>query len=111
MSDNTLSSNVSLCDALDRILSQGVAVNGDIAISVAGVDLLYIGLRGLLCAVDALGEVPASLRGESTRPYVEDFMKSQNPAEPIFNDSAANEAVIAAITGRVQTAERTERTL
>ncbi len=64
MSKETLQSNVSLCDALDRILTKGVVAHGDIAISVAGVDLLYIGLRGLLCAVDALGELPASLQSE-----------------------------------------------
>lgn len=90
MSQDTLSSNVSLCDALDRILSQGVAVNGDIAISVAGVDLLYIGLRGLLCAVDALGEVPASLRGESTRQYVEDFTKAVESLAPTDESSPSN---------------------
>lgn len=62
MSEDTLTPNISLCDALDRILTKGVVVHGDISISVAGVDLLYIGLRGLLCAIDALGEVPQSLQ-------------------------------------------------
>jgi len=56
-----LAKNISLCDALDRLLNKGVVVTGDITISVAGVDLLYIGLRGLICAVDALGELPPSL--------------------------------------------------
>ena len=81
MSQNGLSSNVSLCDALDRILSQGVAVNGDISISVAGVDLLYIGLRGLLCAVDALGELPESLRG-GPKQFAEELTKAAASSEP-----------------------------
>ena len=56
-----LAKNISLCDALDRLLNQGVVITGDITISVAGVDLLYIGLRGLVCAIDAMGEMPPSL--------------------------------------------------
>ncbi len=62
MSEETLANNISLCEALDRILTKGVVLYGDISISVAGVDLLYIGLRGLICAVDAIGELPPSLR-------------------------------------------------
>lgn len=64
MSHESLGNNVSLCDALDRILTKGVVVYGDISISVAGVDLLYIGLRGLISAIDALDEIPASLRSQ-----------------------------------------------
>jgi len=56
-----LGANVSLCDALDRILNKGVVATGDITVSVAGVDLLYIGIRGLICAIDALDAVPACL--------------------------------------------------
>jgi len=56
-----LAKSISLCEALDRVLTKGVVVTGDITISVAGVDLLYIGLRGLVCAIDAMGELPASL--------------------------------------------------
>lgn len=64
MAQEHLPDNISLCDALDRILSKGVVAYGDIAISVAGVDLLYIGLRGLVCAIDALGDLPASLQNQ-----------------------------------------------
>lgn len=67
MSNESLATNVSLCDALDRILTQGVVAYGDITISVAGVDLLYVGLRGLLCAIDALGELPPSLNNPHFR--------------------------------------------
>ena len=64
--DEYLAKNISLCDALDRLLTKGVVIYGDISISVAGVDLLYIGLRGLVCAIDALDEIPASLKTRST---------------------------------------------
>ena len=43
--DEYLAKNISLCDALDRLLTKGVVIYGDISISVAGVDLLYIGLE------------------------------------------------------------------
>ena len=54
MDDHQMSQQVTLCDALDRLLNKGVVVHGDIIISVAGVDLLYVSLRGLVAAVDAL---------------------------------------------------------
>ncbi len=75
MSEPSLANSVSLCDALDRILTKGVVAYGDITISVAGVDLLYVGLRGLICAIDALGELPPSLQNP---PFREDLA---TPAE------------------------------
>ena len=43
---------LSLCDALDRILNKGAVINGDITISVANVDLIYLGLRLILTNVE-----------------------------------------------------------
>jgi gas vesicle structural protein len=51
---NSSLEKTSLCDALDRLLTKGVVIHGEITISVAGVDLLYVGLRGLVCASDAV---------------------------------------------------------
>lgn len=48
---------VSLCETLDRILNTGVVVAGDIVISVADIDLLYIDLRCMLAAVKCISEV------------------------------------------------------
>jgi gas vesicle structural protein len=42
----------SLIHLLDRLLEKGVLVSGDLRISVAGVDLLFIGLKVLLASVD-----------------------------------------------------------
>ncbi len=56
MDDPKIEGGVTLCDALDRILSKGVVAHGDITISVADVDLLRISLRALVAAVDALSE-------------------------------------------------------
>ncbi|MEM0982465.1 MAG: gas vesicle protein [Planctomycetota bacterium] len=46
----------SLCEALDRILATGIVARGDLTISVAGVDLIYLGLGALLASVDRVTE-------------------------------------------------------
>jgi hypothetical protein len=54
MWDNVLENeeHVTLCEVLDRVLNKGVVVQGDITISVADVDLLYLGLRLLLTSIE-----------------------------------------------------------
>ena len=42
---------VSLSEVLDRVLNKGVVVAGEVVISVAGVDLVYLGLNVLLTSV------------------------------------------------------------
>ena len=42
----------SLCELLDRVLNTGVVVAGEIVISVAGVDLIYLNLQLLLTSVE-----------------------------------------------------------
>jgi hypothetical protein len=49
---------VALAEVLDRALAKGVALEGDITIAVADVELIRIGLRALVAAVEAL-ESPA----------------------------------------------------
>lgn len=44
---------ISLCDTLDRILAKGISARGEITISVAGIDLLYVGLGAILASVEA----------------------------------------------------------
>ncbi|MDQ6838835.1 MAG: gas vesicle protein [Actinomycetota bacterium] len=44
--------DVTLLDLADRLLDKGVVLSGDIVLSVAGVDLVYISLRGLVASVD-----------------------------------------------------------
>ncbi len=43
-----------LVDLLDRLLERGAAVQGDLVLSLAGVDLVAIGLRAVLGSVDTL---------------------------------------------------------
>ncbi|PSK91898.1 gas vesicle protein GvpA/GvpJ/GvpM family [Haloactinopolyspora alba] len=46
---------VALVDLLDRLLGTGVALAGDITISLAGVDLVRVELRALVSSVRAEG--------------------------------------------------------
>lgn len=47
---------VTLCDLLDRVLNKGVVLTGEIVISVAGVELLYISVNLLISSVATLLE-------------------------------------------------------
>jgi hypothetical protein len=42
----------SVVDVLDHVLAKGVMATGDVTLGVAGVDLIYLRLSALLCAVD-----------------------------------------------------------
>jgi hypothetical protein len=44
--------DASVLDVLDRVLNTGVTATGDLTLGVAGVDLIYLRLSALLCAVD-----------------------------------------------------------
>jgi len=46
--------HISLCEALDRILNKGAVITGDLTISVADIDLIYVGLRVLISSAGAL---------------------------------------------------------
>ena len=45
------SERLSVLDLLDRVANKGVVISGDLVISVADVDLIYLGLRLLLTSV------------------------------------------------------------
>jgi gas vesicle structural protein len=49
-----LQQQVTLIELVDRVLNKGVVLTGDITLSVAGVDLVYVGLRVLLASVGTL---------------------------------------------------------
>lgn len=52
------SRNVSLCEALDRMLNTGVVVAGEVVISVAGIDLVYLNLQLLLASIETACRLP-----------------------------------------------------
>ncbi len=43
---------VSLCELLDRVLNKGAVVAGEVTISVANIDLLYLGLQLVLTSIE-----------------------------------------------------------
>lgn len=43
---------ISLLDILDHVLNAGVVIQGSIVISLAGVDLVYVGLNVVLTSVE-----------------------------------------------------------
>jgi len=45
-------SEFSLLDILDHVLNSGVILHGSIVISLAGVDLVYVGLNVILTSVE-----------------------------------------------------------
>lgn len=44
--------HISLCETLDRILNKGVVVAGEVVISVADIDLIYLKLQVILTSVE-----------------------------------------------------------
>lgn len=51
---DALGDHVALVDLVNRVLDRGVCVTGDVVVSVAGIDLLYVELRVLLSSVETL---------------------------------------------------------
>jgi len=49
--------NVTLVDALDKVIEKGAVVNGEVVISIANVDLVFIGLRLILTSVSKVQEM------------------------------------------------------
>ncbi len=50
----TKSKDVTLLEILDRVLDKGVVISGDIVISLADVDLIYVGLKVLISSVETM---------------------------------------------------------
>lgn len=54
------SKEVTLFEVLDRILDKGIVISGDLTISVADVNLIYIGLQAVITSVDRITGVDRS---------------------------------------------------
>lgn len=59
---------LSLLETLDHVLNRGLVIAGEITISVADIDLIFLGLNVLLSSVETahrvLGDRPALLKGK-----------------------------------------------
>jgi hypothetical protein len=70
MNDFARERDVSLVDLVDRLLAGGVVIGGDITLSIADVDLVYVGLRALITSVATAEEqrIGLPLGGVSVSP-------------------------------------------
>jgi hypothetical protein len=59
---------VALVDLVDRLLAGGVVLGGDITLSIADVDLVYLQLRVLLGSASSLDELGLALPGPDDGP-------------------------------------------
>jgi hypothetical protein len=58
-------SEATLLDLVDNILNKGLMVSGDVVLSLADVDLVYLKLSALLCAADKV--LPGMRGGRAAR--------------------------------------------
>jgi hypothetical protein len=64
--------NATLVEALDKVLEKGAVVNGEVAISVADVDLIFIGLRLILTSISKAEELSGKSYSFCDRPMTDD---------------------------------------
>ena len=57
--ERPLEQQITLLELVDRVLNKGVTLTGDITLSVADVDLVYVGLRVLLTTVSTMERLAA----------------------------------------------------
>ena len=59
MHDNVIdkSKDITILELLDRVLNKGVVITGDIVISVADIDLIYLGLKLMLSSVETMEQL------------------------------------------------------
>jgi hypothetical protein len=58
---DTRTLEVPLVELVDRLLNRGVVLTGEVTISVAGVDLIYLGLSVVVSSVDRIRRAGAEV--------------------------------------------------
>ena len=53
-SSRTLSQQISLAETLDRVLNKGAVLVGEVTVSVADIDLIYVGINLLVSSVETI---------------------------------------------------------
>jgi gas vesicle structural protein len=51
------SKDITILEVLDRVLNKGVIITGDVVISVADVDLVYLGIKLMLSSVETMEQL------------------------------------------------------
>ena len=65
--------HISLCEVLDRVLNKGVVLVGEVTISVANIDLIYLGLNLILASIETARQLQAPRPMELTEPTNEPY--------------------------------------
>jgi len=60
LAEADLQSQMSLAELVNRVLDRGAMVTGEVTISVAGVDLLFVGLQLILAAAETVHQKPGT---------------------------------------------------
>ncbi|HEV8229391.1 MAG TPA: gas vesicle protein [Candidatus Limnocylindria bacterium] len=61
MTSDAATLEVPLVELVDRLLHRGVVLTGEVTLSVAGVDLVYLGLSVVLSSVDTIRRAGADV--------------------------------------------------
>jgi len=51
------SKDITILEMLDRVLNKGVILTGDVVISVADIDLIYLGVKLMLSSVETMEQL------------------------------------------------------
>jgi len=64
MYDNVVdrSKDITILEVLDRVLNKGVILTGDLVITVADIDLVYVGVKLMLCSVETMDQIKNGTR-------------------------------------------------
>ena len=57
ISDEWENTDLSLLETLDHVLNRGLVIAGEITISVADIDLIFVGLNVMVTSVETANEV------------------------------------------------------
>lgn len=63
MHDNVIdrSKDITVLEILDRVLNKGVVLTGDLVISVADIDLVYVGVKLMLSSVETMEQLRSGI--------------------------------------------------
>jgi hypothetical protein len=64
MYDNVVdrSKDITILEMLDRVLNKGVILTGDLVITVADIDLVYVGVKLMLSSVETMDQIKNGTR-------------------------------------------------
>jgi hypothetical protein len=96
---------VSLCETLDRLLSTGVVLLGGATISVAEVDLIYVGVQLVVTSIHTAPEAPNSNRDGRHNGVAQNFVEDDFPSRSAVQLPSSGWTETSAVnTNRVQPA-------